>query len=294
VVGGDLRVDRYGGDALEGPARWTRAALQAGATLTRGEADGWTLTPAVRLEQWTGSGSPVLSTRLDAAWHRAGWTLSASGGSAVVAPPLSDLFFREGVGVALNPDLRPERVRWEAELGVLRDWPGFGRGARASLRAWYGRVEDMIIWAPGVNFVWSPRNQDVIRRGVEGTASVAPAATLRIEAQAAWTPVTYDVPDGAQVQYRPRGTASLSAVWSPGSWSAGARWHWIGERYPNPGGINPRPAMALLDVGLERRVGAQWLVRGEVRDLLDTRAEFIAGYPMPGRSLLITLTMDWP
>jgi vitamin B12 transporter len=292
VFGGDLRVDEYEGDALEGPARWNRAGLHAGATLASDDLSAWTLTPAVRLEQWTGAERPALSARVDATWHRAGWTLSASGGNAVVAPPLTDLFFREGVGVALNPDLRPERVRWEAEFGVSREWPAFGRRTRASLRAWYGRVDDMILWAPGVNFVWSPRNQDVVRRGIEGVLAVAPAAALRVEAQAAWTPVTYDVPGGAQVQYRPRGTAALSASWSPGSWSADARWHWIGERYPNPGGVNPRPAMALLDVGVERRIGSQLLVRGDIRDLLDTRAEFIAGYPMPGRSLLITLTMD--
>lgn len=294
VFGGDIRIDRYGGDALDGSAQWNRAAVHAAATLTSDQARAWTLTPAFRLEQWTGADRPVLSARVDAAWHRAGWTLSASGGNAVVAPPLADLFFREGVGVALNPDLRPERVRWEAEFGISRDWAAFGRRGRASLRGWYGRVEDMILWAPGVNFVWSPRNYDVIRRGIEGAVAVAPAATLRIEAQAAWTPVTYDVPDGAQVQYRPRETASVSASWSPASWSADARWHWIGERYPNPGGVNPRPAMALLDAGLERRLGSGLLVRADVRDLLDTRAEFIAGYPMPGRSLLLTLTMDWP
>jgi outer membrane cobalamin receptor len=96
------------------------------------------------------------------------------------------------------------------------------------------------------------------------------------------------------VQYRPRGTAALSAIWSPGNWSADARWHWIGERYPNPGGVNPRPAMTLLDMGVERRMGTHLLIRGDVRDVLDTRAEFIAGYPMPGRSLLLTLTLDRP
>jgi outer membrane cobalamin receptor len=72
------------------------------------------------------------------------------------------------------------------------------------------------------------------------------------------------------------------------------RWHRIGERYPNSAGTNPRAAFALLDTGLERRLGEAFLFRGEIRDLTDTRAEFIAGYPTPGRTFVLTLTVVVP
>jgi outer membrane cobalamin receptor len=96
------------------------------------------------------------------------------------------------------------------------------------------------------------------------------------------------------VLYRPRVTYDASVVWSPGPWTADLRWHRIGRRFPNSAGTNPRPAISLLDLGLERRLGAGLGLRGEVRDLTDRRAEFLAAYPTPGRSVLLTLTLVVP
>jgi iron complex outermembrane receptor protein len=213
-------------------------------------------------------------------------------GSAVSAPPLADLFFREGVGVALNPYLRPERVVWEVELGLTQDWSLLGSPVTTSIRGYYGRVEDMILWAPGVGFIWSPRNYNVVRRGVDGSLSVRLPPSLTAAVQGAWTPITYDVPGGAQVQYRPTGTWGASVGWAPGAWGADARWRWVGERFPNPGGVNPRPAFGVMDVGAERVIGTT-TVRADVRDLFDTRAEFLAGYPAPGRTVVVSFSLEW-
>jgi outer membrane cobalamin receptor len=96
------------------------------------------------------------------------------------------------------------------------------------------------------------------------------------------------------VQYRPRVTYAATLAWSSGYWSADVRWHRVGQRFPNSAGTNPRPAFSLTDVGLERRLGSALAIRGEIRDLADTRAEFIAGYPTPGRSLTATLNFQMP
>jgi outer membrane cobalamin receptor len=96
------------------------------------------------------------------------------------------------------------------------------------------------------------------------------------------------------VQYRPRVTYAAGAAWTRGPWSADLRWHRIGARFPTSAGTNPRPAFSLLDAGLERRLGGSLAARAEVRDLTDTRAEFIAGYPTPGRTLFATLTFQLP
>jgi iron complex outermembrane receptor protein len=256
------------------------------------EASGWSLTPSLRFDEWTGAPHPLASARLDAGWQRAGTSLHASAGSAVTAPPLADLFFREGVGVALNPGLRPERVRWEVELGIEQAWRALGRPATAAFRIYGGRVDDMILWAPGAGFVWSPRNYDVVRRGIEGSVTVHPAPGWSVDAQGAYSPVTYAVPGGAQVQYRPVATWGASSGWSGGAWGIDARWRWVGERFPNPGGVNPRPAFGLLDAGAQRGVGPA-LVRLDVHDMLDTRAEFLAGYPTPGRTAVLSISLEW-
>ena len=55
----------------------------------------------------------LFRSRLDAGWQRGRTGVTLGVGSAVAPPALGDLFFREGVGVRLNPDLGPERVTWE-------------------------------------------------------------------------------------------------------------------------------------------------------------------------------------
>jgi vitamin B12 transporter len=291
-IGAAARHDRFRGDAIGGEAHFTRGSARASATVRPAEASPWSLAPSLRLDDWTGADHPLASARLDAGWRRAGTSLHASAGSAVAAPPLADLFFREGVGVALNPGLRPERVRWELELGIDQAWQALGHPATAAVRAYGGRVDDMILWAPGANFIWSPRNYDVVRRGIEASVSVHPASGWSVEMQGAYTPVTYAVPGGAQVQYRPVGTWGASAGWAFGVWGLDARWRRVGQRFPNPGGVNPRPAFGLLDLGAQRTAGPG-LVRVEVHDMFDTRAEFLAGYPTPGRTAVVSISLEW-
>ncbi len=286
----DGRADGFGGDGVRPGSSFRRAALRADATVRKGSATVWSIAPAARLDIWTGQASPRLSARLDGGWQRGATGITVAIGSAVTPPVLSDLLFREGVGVKLNPDLRPERVRWEVEAGARRD---FGRGT-VSLRLYHGRVADMILWAPDFRFIWSPRNFDVVRRGGEVSLGLRPGGSLRIDATAAYSAATYDIPGGAQVQYRPRVTGSLMAIWAPSAWTADARWRVIGERFPNSAGTNPRPAFSLLDVGLERRIGDVIALRLQIDDLTDSRAEFIAGYPTPGRTAIATLNLELP
>ena len=291
-VGAAARHDRFSGDVVQEGTQFTRAGVRATATLRPTEDSPWTLMPSLRFDLWTGESVPLGSARLDAGWRRGATSVEASVGSAVSAPPLADLFFREGVGVALNPALRPERVRWEVELGVSQDWSLVGAPGSVSLRGYYGRLEDMILWTPGVGFIWSPGNFDVIRRGADASLSLRPLPTLTLAVQGAWTPITYDVPGGAQAQYRPRATWGATAGWTDGRWGADVRWRWVGERYPNPGGVNPRQAFGLMDVGVERSVGTA-LLRAGVRDLFDARAEFLAGYPTPGRTVVMSISLEW-
>ena len=187
---------------------------------------------------WTDLSSPVVSARADplAAWERNTGAI----GSAVTPPVLADLLFREGVGVRLNPDLRPERVRWEIE-GGLRQELGILAGASVSVRGFKGEVGDMVLWglSPAYGFVWTPQNFDVRREGGEFSLSVRPFHQLAITGSGTIASVTRDVPNGSQVLYRPLGTAEAGVLWQPGPWSFDARWHYIGIRYPNSSGINP-------------------------------------------------------
>ncbi|HEX6616353.1 MAG TPA: TonB-dependent receptor [Gemmatimonadales bacterium] len=293
-VTAEVRGDRFGGDGVRDGASFSHGALRLEASLHRGRETVVTLTPSARLDLWTGRAGPAASARLDAEARRGRTMVSVAAGSAVTPPVLADLFFREGVGVRLNPDLRPERVRWELEAGVRRELGPDGALGSIAVRGFLGRVGDMIVWAPDFRGVWSPRNFDVRRRGGEVTLTLDPIAGIRLDASATLAAVTYDHPGGAQVQYRPRVTYAAGAAWSRGPWGTDVRWHRIGARFPNSAGTNPRPAFDLLDAGLERRLGEALSLRADVHDLTDSRAEFIAGYPTPGRSLALTLSLQVP
>jgi vitamin B12 transporter len=290
----EARGDRFAGDGVRDGASFTHAALHADAALHRGRTTVFSVAPAVRLDVWTGRTRPAASARLDVGVQRGRTSLTASAGSAVTPPVLADLFFREGVGVRLNPDLRPERVRWEVEAGVRRELGPGGALGSLSVRAFAGRVGDMVIWAPDFRFIWSPQNFDVRRRGGEVTLALRPLQGVRVDGTASFAAVTYDHPGGAQVQYRPRVTYAAGGAWSGGAWSADLRWHRIGARFPNSAGTNPRLPISLVDLGVERRLGEALALRAEIRDLADARAEFIAGYPTPGRTLFATLTFQVP
>jgi iron complex outermembrane receptor protein len=292
VLAAEARGDRFGGDGVRPGASFTLVSARASGALQRGSRTVWSLAPVARVDAWTGATTPRVSLRVDAGVRRGSSSATLAVGGGVTPPVLADLLFREGVGVRLNPDLRPERVPWEIEAGLRRELAG-GEGA-VTLRGFYGRVEDMIVWGPDFRFIWSPRNFDVRRRGGEVTLLVHPLATLRLEGSASYAAVTYDRPGGAQVQYRPRVTYAASARWSPADWSVDLRWRRIGDRFPNAAGTNPRPPISLLDLSVQRRLGAQLTARAEARDLADARAEFIAGYPMPGRTLTFFLELTLP
>ncbi len=288
------RHDRFHGDGVQPGADFSRGAFRLSGDLEAGRWLG--LAPAARLDWWDGLDRPVASLRLDAAADLGAAELTLGAGNGVTAPVLADLLFRGGNGVRVNPDLRPERVIWEVEAGLRVGGTAAGVPASATLRAFDGRVKDLVLWglSPGFGFVWTPRNFDVRRRGGEVSLTLQPLAGLTLRGSAALSAVTHDRPGGAQVLYRPRYTAEAAGEWRQDRWSASVRWHYIGSRYPNNSGLNPLPAFALLDLGVELRVAAPLTTRIDLYDATDRRPSFIAGFPAPGRRVAFTLTIRVP
>jgi outer membrane cobalamin receptor len=219
--------------------------------------------------------------------------------SAFTPPSLGDQFFREGVGVVPNPDLRPERVpsEWEASAQYART---LGR-AELSLTAsaFTGDVKGMIVWLPDFAFRWSPRNLDVTRRGVDGRAEAhLPAAKLRVAgawslARITWIREGDDT--GIQVAYRPRHSWLFTAQWAPGAWRTELAARYTGERYPVPDAVNELPGFWSADLRVERgwRLGRWSAVTAvDVDRIFDEKHSLIAGYPEPGRRVRFDLRLS--
>jgi iron complex outermembrane receptor protein len=218
--------------------------------------------------------------------------------SAYTPPALADQYFREGVGVRPNPDLRGERVPGELEGGASLQGGGSRWEGRAALAAWAGDVEGMIVWAPDYRFVWSPRNVDVRRRGVEANAELrllvgAGQVTLATH----WTHArtTYDRPgdDQVQVAYRPRSLGWFRVFWNGAGWEGDIEARRTGVRYPFAATVNPLPSFWTTDLGVSHRfaLGA-WTLTPAVRvsRLLANTDALVFGFPEPGRTLALTLS----
>jgi vitamin B12 transporter len=296
--GAEVRTQRLRSDALglEGALRRTDLSLRA-----HGES------PAFDLPL-----SPVLGVALSADRDGDRWVLShdltlrASAGparlhmahrSAHSPPSAGDQFFREGVGVAPNPDLRAERVREELEAGATLLLRVPGGDLLLSGAAFRGDLEDMIVWAPDFRFVWSPRNQDVRRRGGELRAELRHLSGLRIGGHWTRASTTYDRGASApavQVIYRPRDTGGVRVGAERRGWRGELAARYTGVRYPVPARVNALEPFWTLDATVSGsvRVGG-WDIRPLLRvdRLRDERASFIFAVPEPGRTLSAELRL---
>lgn len=249
-----------------------------------------------RLDWWTGLDLPVGSLRADLRYALGSVILTAGGGSAVTAPVLADLFFREGNGVRVNPDLQPERVRWEFEMGARHTATLHGLGVEMGLRGFVGRVDDMVLWgqSPGYRFAWMPQNFDVVRRGGEATMTIRPLQPLRMSGSASLSRLTRPWDGAPQLPYRPLYTVATTATWDAARWRVDARWHLVSERNRDYSGVNQMPSYSLLGLGVEVLPFRGIRLRADLEDALDRQPAYIAGYPTSGRTLTATFSYELP
>lgn len=248
---------------------------------------------ALRADEWDGGWIASHDVTLGA--HAGAVAVTASHRSGFSPPSASDQFFRGGFAIAPNPNLQPERVPSEIEIGASAALEAARIPIQLGASAFRGDIDGMIAWAPDFRFVWSPRNHDVRRDGGEAWLRAAPWPSLELNAWASRARVTYDWPgeaDAAQVVYRPRHSGGGALDWRPGAWRASAEALFTGVRQATPGGANPLPGYWDLDAALARewRVGTVALTTTLAVDrLLDNRHSFVHGYPEPGRRLRFEL-----
>ena len=294
--GVDLDLQSVEGDALssDAPPRRTDVGLRASGIWSLSEGS-WSVSSSIRghwvgrTDRWHGSHEVALGVPASRLFLRVAHR------SAFSPPTLGDQFFREGVGVEPNPDLRAERVPSEFAAQVL--WVGGVGGAsvRASAEAYRGDMRGMIVWLPDFRFVWSPRNMDVRRSGGEVDLEVElPQAGLSVGGSFSLTRATYDRADSDDVQavYRPRYGATLGAGWQRGPWSLRLASRLTGARFPVPAPVNELPGFWVTDFTAGRRwLFGAWSAEGRltIERLFNVKDALIFAYPDPGRTLRVEL-----
>lgn len=292
LVGFGARLEGLGVDGSQlSTSSGANRATNGGVHLhTRWQGGGhWTLSAAMRVDRGLGDGA-VVSHSLTAGLAGQSGSAAFSHRSAFSPPSLGDQFFREGVGVRANPDLTPERVPSEWEL-----WGALHLGALdLGGSAYAGDVRGMIVWLPDFQFIWSPRNTDVHRKGMDLWAAWTRApAGFSVQGRYSYARVTYDrvSDDSVQLAYRPRHTAGVEGTWSNGPWGMALGGDFTGTRYPVPAAINALAPFWAWRASLTRQwSGVRW--NGQfalhVDRLFDSRDTLIFGFPSPGRTLRLT------
>ena len=297
ISGGvDVDVQSVESDALslDAPPLRTDLGLRASGTWSP-SARVWSVSTSIRghwvgrTDGWHASHEVALNVPLSRLYLRVAHR------SAFSPPTLGDQFFREGVGVEPNPDLRAERI--PSEIAARLSWAGqvLGADVQASAEAYRGDMKGMIVWLPDFRFVWSPRNTDVRRSGGQARLEARlPGAGLTIGGSFTLTRTTYDRPasDDVQVAYRPRYGATVSAAWQRGSWSFRLASLFTGTRYPVPAPLNELDGFWATEFD----VGRRWLFDGwsaeshlRIERLFNVTDALIFAYPDPGRTLRLEL-----
>lgn len=295
-LGGRLSQEALNGDDL--PATVHRAV--GGASVARSFATGrFRFDPALSLdataEQWALSPEVGLSMAAGA-----NLTIRARAAQAFRLPTLGDLYFAPAIRVRSNPDLVPERVLLDSELGLRGEWNRGRFGVEADIGAWYRVTENPIVWLASAAAVWSPRNLGrLVSTGIEAsfraTTTASESAGWRFSAAATLDRSRLGFGDNQNpMPYRPDATGSLGLErWSRGL-TARALLRWTGSRTTSVAGTRALPGFLLLDIALAHALPIGTLpleVEGRITNLLDRRYELVELYPEPGRLFSLTLRL---
>lgn len=279
-------------DSAARTTRWDRG-LWASSRL-EGPA-GTSFSAALRLDR---SGIPsrwYASHDVSATWSRPGFSVRAGHRSSFSPPTLGDQFFREGVGVEPNPELEAERVPSEWSLGASLEGELAGLRGTLGVEAYRGDIRGMIVWLPDFRFVWSPRNQDVRRRGVDLNAGLRSVRTgFEVRSNLSLNRTTYVRPgsEDVQVVYRPVVSGGVVGGWNSSTWRVSLASEYTGARYPVPNRVNELHGFWTTDLRLSRT----WRTAlGSIETLLEIDRLFdhedtvIFAFPDPGRTLRLSL-----
>jgi vitamin B12 transporter len=105
----------------------------------------------------------------------------------------------------------------------------------------------------------------------------------------------YDFASEKRIPYMPAHTFGFSLDLPWGSRRTGSlliSGHFEGERYTNTANTGRLDPHFLLNVNVNQKLNDTLTLFGEIRNLLDSRYESFAGYPMPGITATLGIRMN--
>jgi outer membrane cobalamin receptor len=223
------------------------------------------------------------------------WSVRASAGRSFRPPSFSELYLLQGP-FEPNPDLRPE-VAWSVDGALVYDGP-LGRAGLGGFGTLY---DDVIVYEAG-RVPGSFKPQNALRAsaaGLELELVTAPARDLwNLQGQLSYTFLATEtlqgVPGvvGQELPHRPRNRAFARVSVDPGVAGGHLEAQYVGSQYLDSRNIHSVPASFVVNAGAFARILRSPEVRigAEVRNLLDDQTvQDGFGYPLPSRTLLVTI-----
>jgi vitamin B12 transporter len=227
-------------------------------------------------DQFGGHDTGGLAWGIDAS-H--GMRVTASIGTAFKTPTFNELYYP----YYGNPDLRPETSR-SVEVGV---------GQRQSVWHWrldaYQTTINQLISYDATQF--RANNIDSARiRGAELTAG-ATLAGWDVTGQASYVDPRNRGGDNFDklLARRARQSARVDLDRAFGAWRVGGSWIAEGGRYDDAANTLHVGGYSTLDLRAEYSLHHDWMLQGEVRNLLDREYETAAFYNQPGREFAVSV-----
>ena len=217
---------------------------------------------------------------------RANWARAAR------APAFDELFGRAG-SIVGNPGLQPERAEnRDAGLAWAR---ALGPRARAGLEwaHFESRAEDLVLYERAFQFV-RPRNvARALIRGEElsltlGAGALSAAGSFTWQSAIDHSPIPFW--NGKRLALRPGRQAFGRVGWRGRSLRLGATIQYVGDDYLNPSNRDRVASRTIAGASIAvTPFGRDLALTVEGKNLGDNRIADVGGYPLPGRSVFVSL-----
>ena len=218
-------------------------------------------------------------------------TIRANVGESYRAPSMNDLYWPTDAYAAGNPDLKPERAR-NVDVGLylrLSEPSSLPQLSliRCSVSYFRNSFRDRIQWTPGGAGKWSPQNlSEAISTGLEAEMRLHIFSDL-VSLGTNYTFLKAEDILGRQLVYRPRHALGYTFRVGTGKLWGQIQGLYRSKRYytvQNTKWIEPFMKYD-FQLGIERslRNNTSAGLIFEVKNILDTKYQHAADYPLPGR-----------
>ena len=220
------------------------------------------------------------------------------------APTFNDLYYTIGGRASLSPEYT-RQLDFGADVSLPLPEGSF----RLSADVYGASVTDKIVAIPAASqFRWSVINYGKVRaRG----ADVSAAASAKINNMDIGLRATYSYEDArdrtdrasdwydGRIAYSPTHSGSAVASIATGGLTASVSWIYTGKRYRNSANIKENElkpwyttdlSFAWKGIAVSRAFGSIGI---DINNLFDQDYEVVTRYPMPGRHILIKLTIEY-